>query len=91
MNCRAIPNSDNGDHHLSIYVDDMFEAIEHLKSHGVKILGEPSINSRAEAGEYWCNFLNSWRAQFELVSYPAGRGYEQHTKTRLWDPRDPAA
>ncbi|HJN61759.1 MAG TPA: VOC family protein, partial [Alphaproteobacteria bacterium] len=38
-----------------------------------------------------CYFLTPWGAQLELVSYPAGRGYEQHTKRRLWDVRDPAA
>ena len=84
-------NSDNGGHHLCIYVDDMFAAVEHLKRHGVKVLGEPSLNTGAEAGEYWCYFLSPWGAQFELVSYPNGRGYEQHTKVRLWDTRDPAA
>lgn len=84
-------NSDNGGHHFCLYVDDIFEAVEHLKSCGVKVLDGPTLNSGAEAGEYWCYFLSPWGAQFELVSYPAGRGYEQHTKTRPWDPRDPAA
>ena len=83
-------NSDNGGHHFCIYVDDMSEAIAHLKRHGVQILGEPCLNHGAEAGEYWCYFLSPWGAQFELVSYPSGRGYEQHTTKRLWDTRDPS-
>ena len=84
-------NSDNGGHHFCFYVDDIFVAVDYLKSHGVQILGEPSLNSGAEAGEYWCYFLSPWGAQFELASYPAGRGYEQHTAKRLWDTRNPAA
>jgi glyoxylase I family protein len=57
----------------------------------VTIFGEPSLNSGAEAGEYWCYFLTPWGATFELASYPAGRGYEQHTSKRTWDVRNPAA
>ncbi len=57
----------------------------------MQILGGPSLNSGAEADEYWCYFLTPWGAQMELVSYPAGRGYEQHTTKRLWDVRDPGA
>ncbi|MDA0231113.1 MAG: VOC family protein [Proteobacteria bacterium] len=84
-------NSDNAGHHLCFYVDDIFAAVDYLKSHGVQILGEPSLNSGAEAGEYWCYFLTPWGSQLELVSFPAGRGYEQHTTKRLWDVRDPRA
>jgi len=54
----------------------MSEEIAHLKRNGVQILGAPSLNGGAEAGEYWCYFLTPWGAQLELVSYPAGRGCE---------------
>ena len=84
-------NSDNAGHHLCFYVDDIFAAVDYLKSQGVQILGGPSLNSGAEAGEYWCYFLTPWGAQMELVSYPAGRGYEQHMTKRLWNVRDPGA
>ncbi len=84
-------NSDNAGHHLCFYVDDIFAAVDYLKDQDVQILGEPSLNVGAEAGEYWCYFLSPWGAQFELVSFPAGRGYEQHTTKRLWDVRNPAA
>ncbi len=84
-------NSDNGSSHLCIYVDNIFTAVDYLRSQGVKVLGEPSLLSGAEAGEYWCYFLSPWGAQLELVSYPNGRGYEQHTTKRLWDTRNPAA
>lgn len=66
-------------------------AFEYLKSEGVTILGEPSLNVGAEAGEYWCYFPSPWGATLELVSYSAGRGYEQHTSKRTWDVRNPAA
>ncbi len=82
-------NSDNAGHHLCFYVDNIFDAVEYLKGHGVTILGDPSLNSGAEAGEYWCYFLAPCDAQLELVSYPAGRGYEPHTAKRLWDARNP--
>lgn len=86
----ALPrNSDNGGHHFAFYVDDIFAAVEYLKGHGVTILGEPTLNSGAEEGEWWCYFLSPWGMQLELVSYPDGRGYERDFTTRLWDPRDP--
>ena len=84
-------NSDNGAGHLCFYGVDIFAAVEYLKSEGVMILGEPSLNVGAEAGEYWCYFPSPWGATLELVSYPAGRGYEQHTSKRTWDVRNPAA
>ena len=49
------------------------------------------MQNNAEGGEWWCYFVSPRGMQFELVSYPAGRGYEQHTAKRLWDTRDPAA
>ncbi len=40
---RNLPrNSNDGGHHFCFYVDNIFDAVEHLKSHGVKVLGEPS-------------------------------------------------
>jgi catechol 2,3-dioxygenase-like lactoylglutathione lyase family enzyme len=90
---RRLPkNSDNGGHHFAIYVEDMERAVKHLKKHGVKILGAPTLNqNNAEHGEHWCYFLAPWGAQFELVSYPGGRAYEAWYTRRLWDARTPTA
>ena len=89
----AVPrNSDNGGYHFAFYVDDIHEAVAHLRKHGVTVFGEPTMNKdNAEDGEYWCYFLAPWGTQFEVVSYPKGRGYERDYEARLWDTRDPAA
>ena len=41
------------------------------------------------AGQTWVYFRAPWGMQFELVSYPAGKGYEQETDRRLWSPVHP--
>ena len=84
-------NSDVGGHHLAFYVDDMDAAVAHLKSHGVRVLGEPTVRtSGPSAGQAWVYFLAPWGMQFELVSYPKGKGYERETPARLWHPARPA-
>ena len=83
-------NSDIGGHHLAFYVDDMDQAVAHLKDHGVRILGEPTIRaSGPSAGQTWVYFLAPWGMQLELVSYPSGKGYERETEQRLWHPAHP--
>lgn len=84
-------NSDDGGHHIAFYVDDMDAALEHLKSHGVKLCGEKKqLQNNPEAGTYWCYFLSPWGMQFELVSYPDGKAYENDFENRLWHPARPA-
>jgi catechol 2,3-dioxygenase-like lactoylglutathione lyase family enzyme len=81
-------NSDIGGHHLAFYVDDFDAALNHLKINGIKILGEPTVrNVGPSAGQTWVYFLTPWGMQLELVSFPQGKGYEQHTDKRLWDTR----
>ena len=82
----AIPrNSDVGAHHLAFYVDDFDAGLEHLKSHGLKILGEPVVRADGPvAGQTWVYFLSPWGMQLELISFPNGKGYEQHTSRRQW-------
>lgn len=82
-------NSDIGGHHLAFYVDDMEAALAHLRAHGVKILGEPTLSKNASAGQTWVYFLSPWGMQLELVSYPGGKGYEKDTERRLWHPAKP--
>lgn len=81
-------NSDVGGHHIGLYVDDLDEAIAHLRAHGVRILGEPTASSGASEGQRWVYFLSPWGMQFELVSFPSGKAYEATAPVRLWDTRD---
>jgi catechol 2,3-dioxygenase-like lactoylglutathione lyase family enzyme len=85
-------NSDIGGHHLAFYVDDFYAALAYLKGKGVRLLGEPTVRSIGpNAGQTWICFLSSWGVQFELVSFPNGKGYEKDTQLRLWHPANPAA
>lgn len=84
-------NSDIGGHHLAFYVDDFDVAVEYLRAKGIRLLGEPTVRSSGpNAGQTWIYFLSPWGMQFELVSFPNGKGYEQNTTARLWHPAKPA-
>ena len=83
-------NSDVGGHHLAFYVDDMAAALAHLRRHGVRILGEPTLRETGPSGgQTWVYFLAPWGMQLELVSYPRGKAYERETAHRLWRPARP--
>ena len=83
-------NSDVGGHHLAFYVDDFGAALAHLKAHGVRIMGEPTVRTAGpNAGQTWVYFLTPWGMQCELVSFPGGKGYEKETDRRLWHPAKP--
>jgi catechol 2,3-dioxygenase-like lactoylglutathione lyase family enzyme len=71
-------NSDIGGHHVAIYVDDLDEAVEYLKSKGVRVLGDPTVSTNASEGQRWVYFLAPWGLQFELVSYPNGKAFDHH-------------
>jgi catechol 2,3-dioxygenase-like lactoylglutathione lyase family enzyme len=80
-------NSDVGGHHLAFYVDDFDAALAHLRAHGVRVLGAPTIRTEGpNAGQTWIYFLSPWGMQLELVSFPNGKGYERMTAERLWHP-----
>lgn len=84
-------NSDVGGHHLALYVDDFDEALDHLRAAGVEVMGQATVRAVGpSAGQTWIYFRAPWGLQFELVSYPAGKGYEQESPARLWDPRNPS-
>ena len=54
-------------------------------------LGERTVRTAGpNAGQTWIYFLSPWGMQFELVSYPNGKGYEKNTTARLWHPAKPA-
>lgn len=83
-------NSDIGGHHLALYVDDLEAAVAHLRAHGVEIMGEPVASAGASAGQRWLYFRAPWGMQFELVSFPGGKAYEQDAEVLLWHPARPA-
>lgn len=90
QNTRQPKNSDIGGHHLAFYVDDMDAALAYLRDRGVRILGEPVVRTAGpSAGQTWVYFLAPWGMQFELVSFPGGKGYEKETPKRLWHPARP--
>jgi catechol 2,3-dioxygenase-like lactoylglutathione lyase family enzyme len=70
-------NSDIGGHHVALYVDDLDAAVDHLKRHGVTVLGDPTSSKGPSAGQRWVYFLAPWGMQFELVSYPEGKAYDR--------------
>ena len=75
---QAIPrNSDIGGHHVALYVDDLDDAVAHLKGHGVTVLGEPTASKGPAEGNRWVYFLAPWGMQFELVSYPNGKAFDR--------------
>ncbi|MCP4327919.1 MAG: VOC family protein [Alphaproteobacteria bacterium] len=83
-------NSDIGGHHLAFYVDDIDAAVDHLLSHGVKVLGDPiHIKEGPAAGGAWVYFMSPWGLQLELVSYPNGKAYEETADLLLWHPKYP--
>lgn len=83
-------NSDVGGFHLAFYVDDFDAALRHLRAHGVRVMGEPTVrDSGPSAGQTWVYFLAPWGLQMELVSYPNGKGYERDTEARLWHAAHP--
>ena len=70
-------NSDVGGHHVALYVEDLDIAIEHLKNHGVTLLGDPTSSRGPSEGQRWIYFLSPWGMEFELVSYPAGKAFDR--------------
>jgi len=84
-------NSDIGGHHLCFYTDDFHGTLDWLKQHNVRILGVPKTKDYGpNSGIEWLYFLAPWGMQFELVSFPQGKGYEKASDRRLWHPAYPA-
>lgn len=83
-------NSDIGGHHLAFYVDDIEAAMAYLRSEGITVLDGPTMSGNASAGQQFIYFLSPWGMQFELVSFPDGKAYEETATTVLWHPARPA-
>ena len=80
-------NSDWGGNHIAFYVDDIFAAVEYLRSKNVQVLGDvTTMTEGPSAGESWVYFLSPWGMQLELVSYPDGKEYEKTTVKRAFTP-----
>jgi catechol 2,3-dioxygenase-like lactoylglutathione lyase family enzyme len=81
--------SDHGGSHVAFYVDDMDTALDHLRSKGVRVLGQGKKNTTGpEAGEdaTFAHFLTPSGQMLEFISYPKGREYYETTDRRLWQP-----
>ncbi len=82
-------NSDIGGYHIAFYVDDLDLAVEHLREHDVEVMGSPTVSRQAAQGQRWVYFRSPWGLQFELVSYPGGKAYENGASRLLWHPAHP--
>jgi glyoxylase I family protein len=82
-------NSDIGGFHIAFYVDDLDVAVEYLVSRGVDVMGEPTASKQSAEGQRWIYFRAPWGLQFELVSFPDGKAYENGADRLLWHPAYP--
>jgi catechol 2,3-dioxygenase-like lactoylglutathione lyase family enzyme len=74
-------NSDIGGHHVALYVDDLEAAVEYLRRAGVAVLDGPTASLGPALGNRWIYFLSPWGMQFELVSYPDGKAWDNARAT----------
>ena len=76
-------NSDIGGHHVALYVEDIDAAIDFLRAKGVQVLGDATASRGPSLGQRWVYFLSPWGMQFELVSYPDGKAWENEERARV--------
>ena len=74
-------NSDVGGHHVALYVDDLDAALAHLREHDVDVMAEPTVSRGPSEGQRWVYFRSPWGMQFELVSSPGGKAFDNGTWT----------
>lgn len=82
-------NSDIGGYHIAFYVDDLDRAVAYLRGHGVDVMGSPTASRQSAEGQRWVYFRSPWGLQFELVSFPGGKAYENGADRVLWHPAHP--
>lgn len=61
-------NSDFSGHHVAFYVNDMAQALSHVRRHGGVVMDEPTVTTTGpSAGETWVYVRAPWGLQLELV------------------------
>ena len=82
---------DIGGLHLSLYVDDVGPALEHLVARGCTSLGAVKAFLGPEAGERaeFAHLRTPIGLYLELVSFPHGRAYEPEVAIAGWNPARP--
>ncbi|WP_100812426.1 VOC family protein [Microbacterium sp. BR1] len=82
-------NSDIGGYHIALYVEDLDAAVEYLRANQVEVMGDPTSSKQSAEGQRWVYFRSPWGLQFELVSFPEGKAYENGADQLLWHPANP--
>lgn len=82
-------NSDIGGYHIAFYVDDLDAAVQYLHENNVEVMGTPTASMQSAEGQRWVYFRSPWGLQFELVSFPEGKAYEEQAARLLWHPAHP--
>lgn len=82
-------NSDIGGYHIAFYVDDLDAAVDFLRARDVEVMGTPTASKQSAEGQRWVYFKSPWGLQFELVSFPEGKAYENGADRVLWHPAHP--
>ncbi|MFF2111808.1 VOC family protein [Rhodococcus koreensis] len=84
-------NSDIGGHHLALYVDDIDEGYDYVRSiPGVVVMAGPNgvAPDSPVAGQRWFYFLTPWGMHMELTSCPGGSFYAGLPGERMAPPSD---
>lgn len=77
-------NCDLGGHHIAFKVQNLDQAISHLKAHDVRVMSGPmTFNEGPCAGLRVIYFLDPWDNQLELVEYQ-NQAFESTASTRIY-------
>ena len=87
---RTMPsNIDYGATHVAFFVDDIDAAAKSLKENGAELLKGPlDAKGDVKQGERIWYFKTPWGAFMEILWRPEHLGYENQTKSRLFQPLD---
>ena len=64
--------------------------MQYLRDNKVEVMGAPTTSKQSAEGQRWVYFRSPWGLQFELVSFPEGKAYEEQATRLLWHPAHPA-